>query len=143
MALRECPHSDTLPFVRCSPIPPWFMICVLVARLVLGELAHAMPMPPETGAPNATLSSGAAACPQHTHASEDSAAQTDQHSQHQKPAAPSKDCCKSGGCLCLHASVIVAALPMIAPASLDRGTAMICTPGLVHPRIDRLFRPPA
>jgi len=140
-SLREWLHSDTLPSVRRSPVQFWFVICLLVVRLVLGEFAHAMPHQAE--APNTAVNSGeAAACPQHAHAADDRASQMDQQSQSEKPGQ-TKDCCKAGGCLCLHASAIVASSSVIASTSLDRSTAIICTLGLVQRRIDRLFRPPA
>jgi hypothetical protein len=140
--LREWLHSDTLPSVRRSPVQFWFVICLLVVRLVLGEFAHAMPHPVE--APNAAMNSGeAAACPQHARAADDRASKTDQQSQSEKPGHQTKDCCKAGGCLCLHTSAIVASSSVTASTSLDRSTAIICTPGLVQSRIDRLFRPPA
>jgi hypothetical protein len=128
--------------VRRSTVQFWFVICLLVVRLVLGEFAHAIPHQLE--APNAAMNSDeAVACPQHAHAADDRASKTDQRSQSEKPGSQTKDCCKAGGCLCLHASAIVASSSMTASTSLDRSTAIICTLGLVQSRIDRLFRPPA
>jgi hypothetical protein len=137
-------RSIRLFLVRHSPVQFWFVICLLVVRLVLGEFAHAMPH--QAGAPSVSVSSGeATACPGHAHASSDGASMTGQHSPHEKPASQTKDCCKASGCQCpcLHASVIVSSSSMVVPVSLDRSATIICTLGPVQDRIDRLFRPPA
>lgn len=107
---------------------------MLVSRLVIGELGHAMPM--THGASHAqeiaVVQSDPAACSDHELASADD-------------TSPSKECCKTGECECPCLHVPCAALDAITigPADLERQPLTSGAQGLMLQRLSGLFRPPA
>ena len=117
----------------------WTLIFMLMARLLIGELGHAMPMTHTAPVDHVAASSmsDSAACSEHD------------SSEHEAPAAHhdsgKQDCCKSGDCECpcLHApcsALDTLVLSPIAPTLLPipHGTDEIPSQ-----RPSGLFRPPA
>jgi hypothetical protein len=114
----------------------WTLILLLMARLVLGELGHAMPLAAMAPLAAATAEvSGEPACAEHeapkTH--------------HSDEAGSEHDCCKSGDCECpcLHA-------PCVALDAVNVNSVSIALPRVPYgadsipaARPCRLFRPPA
>jgi hypothetical protein len=136
----------------------WALIFLLVSRLVIGELGHAMPvshsmdmgqdmthhhqMPVEMPA----AASDPAACPEHEHgASEHSTAHHGGDQAADEQTSSEQDCCKSGECECPCLHLPCAALDALVLNPI--ATPQLRTPpraaGLVSQRPTGLFRPPA
>lgn len=122
----------------------WSLIFLLVARLVIGELGHAMPMNGMTASEAASMTASVAAdCAEH----EAGAMQmpTAHHAGDSMDSADEADCCKSGDCECPCLHVPCAALD--APAFSPIATTLLRLPdgadGLMSQRPSRVFRPPA
>lgn len=138
--------------MRTSPLNYLSIIVLIVSRLILGELAYAMPQ--EAGslvhlAPSTTVV--APHCPEHRNGQPQMQASV--HSEMSDTAQPGvvsthdtqKDCCKSSGCKCPCAHLTAMAVPTLAAASHGIAEARL-GPSVAAPANDRLsalFRPPA
>ncbi|MBL8271304.1 MAG: CopL family metal-binding regulatory protein [Steroidobacter sp.] len=126
----------------------WSLIFLLVARLVIGELGHAMPMNGMSADEHASMAvtavadcaeheAGAMQMPSAHHGGDSIDANGD--------ATGEADCCKSGDCECPCLHVPCAALD--APAFSPIATTLLRLPngadGLISQRPSRVFRPPA
>jgi hypothetical protein len=111
--------SASLPFVNRFAFHYWLVIFAILARLVLGELAHAMPQPPEPTTQE---------CANHTPAN----------------ATDESDCCKSTQCecACIHATEFVGAR---VKADFGRSHLPSLNRFLANASVrpNELFRPPA
>ena len=119
----------------------WALIFMLVSRLVIGELGHAMPMASADDGGTAHHHTMAAEMP-----SSDTAAVSDHASADAATHSSSEqDCCKSGECECpcLHAPCASVDALVLNPIA----TALLRIPpgadGVVSQRPSGLFRPPA
>lgn len=126
------------------------MILLLLARLTIGEFAHAMP---ESG--DAVHSDLAAAaqpheppCPDHT----GKPAKAQQSADSVGPAANAHhgashdtDCCKTAGCkcACVHISAIAMSSFGLSVVLLDQSRVPVSAVGLMQDRLSVLLRPPA
>jgi len=122
----------------------WTLIFLLMARLVVGELGHAMPVASMASLEQATHEvAGEPSCPEHeasshmkgTHPSDDAADHSsDQH-----------DCCKSGDCECpcLHVPCVALDAAIMNPAALSVLLIPYGADTVPSQRPSRLFRPPA
>jgi hypothetical protein len=119
--------------VKRAPFQYWLVIFALLARLVLGEVAHAMPYTEHSIAPAQTQE-----CPDHAQ----NATQDDQRLHHASHGDHS-DCCKGSACEC--ACVHVAAFAGARMKTLDRSELSSSRPTLAsaQQRATGLFRPPA
>lgn len=117
----------------------WALIFLLVSRLIIGELGHAMPMTHgsmthETSHAQevAVVQSDAAACSDHELANTNDTADT-------------QECCKTGECECPCLHVPCAALEAITVgrADLEQQPPTAGAQGLMLQRLSGLFRPPA
>lgn len=117
---------------------------MLMARLVVGELGHAMPVAAMTPLQQATHEmAGEPSCPEHeasaqmpgAHPSDDAA----DHS------ANEHDCCKSGDCLCpcLHVPCVTLDAAVMNPVALTVLRIPYGADTVPAQRPSRLFRPPA
>lgn len=114
--------SDTLALVRRPSFPCWLFIVTILARLVLGEFAHAMPQPAEPATQECS-----------NHVTPDPVT----------PSHDSSDCCKSTQCecACIHGTAF--------EGSHAKGIFGTCHLPLRHSlastqsRPNELFRPPA
>jgi hypothetical protein len=120
--------------VRKLVLQRWALIFLLVSRLVIGELGHAMPMThgPSHAHEIAAVQSDSADCADHEVASA-------------KDTATSQECCKTGECECPCLHVPCAALDAITvgPADLEGQPLTPDAQGLMLQRLSGLFRPPA
>jgi hypothetical protein len=120
--------------VRKIVLQRWALIFLLVSRLVIGELGHAMPMThgPSHAQEIAAAQSDSADCADHEVASA-------------KDTAPSQECCKTGECECpcLHVPCAVLDAITVGPADLDGQPLTPGVQGLMLQRLSGLFRPPA
>lgn len=134
----------------------WALIFLLVSRLIIGELGHAMPMShgmsptPEA----AVLQAAPAACPEHelespndgAHHVDDSGDTSGTQADTQAGTqAGTQDCCKTGECECpcLHVPCAVLESITVGPAVLERQPLTAGAQGLMLQRLSGLFRPPA
>jgi len=141
--LRPPGKDGTLSVVRPSPFKYLSIIVLIVSRLILGELAYAMPQ--ERGSVvDSSLSTTVAApphCPEHL----DAQPQMDASMQDASTQDTQKDCCKSSGCKCPCAHLT--AMVVLSPAATSHGVVeKRLRPSAAAPANDRLnalFRPPA
>jgi hypothetical protein len=128
----------------------WAVIFLLMSKLILGELTHAMPhmaqeMDHSVMAMNEIVTSASAShdappCGSHVQTSSESG-------QSQDPSADdhaAKDCCKGGECACpcLHSPAATAAVPFaMQPVHDDQAAVLVA--GATWHRLSGLFRPPA
>ena len=128
----------------------WAVIFLLVSKLILGQLTHAMPhmgqdMDQSTTAMNEIVTSNSAShdsppCGSHVQTGSESGqsqdASTDDHA--------AKDCCKGGECACpcLHSPAATAAGSFAMQLVHDDQTAVLVEGAAWH-RLSGLFRPPA
>lgn len=123
---------------------------LLVTRLVMGELAHAMPVEGAASAPEHAMATGMSD-PAECHdadASDDAStkAHHGEHSQtHASHAAGEQDCCETGECECPCLHVPCAALDAMTVDSIAATVPRILhgADGVISQRPSRLFRPPA
>jgi hypothetical protein len=119
----------------------WAMTLLLLSRLVLGELAHAVPVSHAPAEPDVVAAgSQNPDCPQHEVAS-GAAGQSDIPSS----PHPHRDCCKSGACECpcMHAPAALVASSIVTSVHVDHGRVMNSANGFACDRLWLLFRPPA
>lgn len=126
----------------------WSIVVLLIARLVLGELANAMPH-------HADLSEGAAVaaqvegmpCPEHAASSPASEGPTgfaDLESKPRGSTAHETHCCKGGcDCACVHASALGMPAVAVHVVALEKHLLSAAALGHTPHRIFLLFRPPA
>jgi hypothetical protein len=122
---------------------------LLVARLVLGELAHAAPHQNESNnvdAPVAAAHAQEAPCPDHATESGVPQVLTDSVDMTSKPHGPGShdtNCCQNAcECACLHLSALAMPVTMNV-AALDQLVIVDAALGHTPDRIFLLFRPPA
>lgn len=125
----------------------WTLIFLLMARLVMGELGHAMPvaaMEPMAHATSATI--GDPACAEHEGGQQSPMSQHGDAADHATAHSDGEhDCCKSGDCECpcLHAPCVALDAAVMSPVEI----ALLDVPHgvdvLTSLRPARLFRPPA
>jgi hypothetical protein len=138
-------HGRYSAAVRTLLLQRWALIFLLVSRLVVGELGHAMPMAAMSSDADemALVADDPAACPEHeqtptnppgAHHPDSSTEAPDQH-----------DCCNTGECECPCLHVPGAALeadianpPYVALHRIPDGLQ-----GLMLRQLADLFRPPA
>lgn len=125
------------------------MVLLLVARLIIGEFAHAMPHDGETVHANTATAaqSHERPCPDHSGKAEtkqsadaDGATANADHG-----ASHDSDCCKTAGCQCLCVHISVIAMPSFGlnVVLLDQSRAPVSADGLLQDRLSVLLRPPA
>ena len=120
----------------------WAVIFLLVSKLILGELTHAMPH--EATALNEVVTSVDASqetppCGSHVQSGSESAQSQDSSVEH-----ATKDCCKGGECACpcLHSPAAVAGISYVMQLTHDDQIAVLIQ-GVTWHRSSGLFRPPA
>ena len=115
----------------------WALIFLLIGRLVMGELGHAMPMP--NGHEAAATAQEQPACPEHKATAQpaDEAIAADAHE--------TPDCCKTGDCECPCLHVPCAGLDSVLASSSAAELRPIPAgiEGLTPQRPTQVFRPPA
>jgi hypothetical protein len=135
--------------VQRHPFQHLSILLLLIARLVLGELAHAVPQQNEstTGDTPAAAHSEEVPCPDHAASKSDAPeVLTDRGEATAKPhGAESHDtnCCENAcDCACLHLSALT--MPAtVSVAALDELLVGAAALGHTPDRIFLLFRPPA
>jgi hypothetical protein len=147
-SLRAAAAACSLAAVRRFLWQRWMLIFLLMARLVIGEMGHAMPVTGMAPLAQATTEMATeAACPEHesgpkqhpvTHhgdAADDATAHSD--GEH--------DCCKSGDCECpcLHVPCVALDATMMNPVSIALLRIPHGADSVTATRPSRLFRPPA
>lgn len=116
----------------------WAVIFLLVSKLILGELTHAMPqMDHSAAAMNEEIVTLA-------HASHDSPPCGEHAQDTNSDDHATKNCCKGGECACpcLHTPAAVTAVPSIMQLTHDDQAAVLVQ-GATLRRSSGLFRPPA
>lgn len=130
--------------VRKIVLQRWALIFLLVSRLVIGELGHAMPTMHGTSHAEeaAMIQSDPAVCPEHELGPSGEGAR---HAADPRDAADTRQCCKSGECECpcLHVPGAAVESITVGPADLDREPPAVGIHGLMLQRLSSLFRPPA
>lgn len=131
----------------------WPIILLLVARLIVGEFAHAMP-----GGGEMAHAVAADKAQPHEPACPDNADKTAGVKQSTPSADPpgrtvnadhgashDTDCCKTAACECLCAHITAIATPSLTVSSalLDQSRVPASADGLMLNRLSALFRPPA
>ncbi|HEY0684587.1 MAG TPA: CopL family metal-binding regulatory protein [Steroidobacter sp.] len=119
---------------------------LLVTRLFMGELGHAMPMGAMDVAEPAisAMEGDSAACPEHDSGSAEmpTAHHADASADH---SSAKQDCCETGNCECPCLHVPCAALDAIILNPVAATSLLIShgTNGVISQRPSGLFRPPA
>jgi hypothetical protein len=122
----------------------WTLIFLLMARLVIGELGHAMPVTPMAPVQHATHEmSRELPCAEH----EAGAQMPDSHASEAAAdhASNEHDCCKSGDCECpcLHVPCVALDAAVMNPVALSLLRIPYGADSVPAERPFRLFRPPA
>ncbi|MFC4307713.1 CopL family metal-binding regulatory protein [Steroidobacter flavus] len=122
----------------------WTPIFLLMARLVIGELGHAMPMAAMSPLEPTTVGmAGDPACAEHD--SGGMAHQDDVSNDAGTHSGGEHDCCKSGDCECpcLHLPCVALDAAVLSPVSLALLSIPHGAETVTSLRPSRLFRPPA
>ena len=130
------------------------LIFLLVSRLVVGELGHAMPMASmsSASAEMTLVAEDPAACPEHEPASNgENSAHPSAHASAQNfgddvtDASDSHDCCKTGECECpcLHVPCAALEAAIVSQPYLELHRIPDGIQGLMLRQLSGLFRPPA
>lgn len=125
------------------------MILLLVARLIMGEFAHAMPHDHKpVAADSAVVAQGQEApCPDHAGKSAHAMQSVDSEpiAKVHSGASHDTDCCKTAGCQCLCVHISAIAMPFLGlnVVLLDQSRVPVSADGLIQDRLSALFRPPA
>jgi len=124
----------------------WSIVLLLIARLVLGEFAHAMPHQNESDV-SAAAQVQAVPCPDHGakpgegHRSMDSGEAT---AKAHDAGSHDTNCCKTAcNCPCLHLSTMAMPSAIVNVAAADQRGFPTDALGHTPDRITLLFRPPA
>lgn len=127
----------------------WSIVVLLIARLVLGEFANAMPRHADLG----EIEAGVAAqtdsmpCPDHAASSPASEAPTDFADLADKPhdsTVHETHCCNGAcDCACVHASALAMPAAAVNMVALEKHLASAAALGHTPHRTFLLFRPPA
>lgn len=126
----------------------WAVIFLLVSKLILGEVTHAMPhmAAPATEMNEIATSVDTPPCADHVQAGSQSDPSQDSNSDDSNGSngPAEKDCCKTGGCACpcLHSPAATAAILFSMQPANESQVAVIAD-GAVWHRSSVLFRPPA
>jgi hypothetical protein len=125
----------------------WTLIFLLMARLVIGELGHAMPAAAMASLEHATTAMAAdPACAEHDASGKQPMAHhgdtSDSATAH---SGNEHDCCKSGDCECpcLHVPCVALDAAVMTPVSITLLAAPHRADAVTAARPSRLFRPPA
>lgn len=123
----------------------WAVVFLLVSKLILGELAHAMPHE-AAAAMNEVVTSahvvhGSPPCGEHV---QTGGAESGQSQDSSADGHATKDCCKGSQCACpcLHSPAAAAAVPFVMQLTHDNQVAVLVDGADCH-RLSALFRPPA
>jgi hypothetical protein len=129
----------------------WAVIFLLMSKLILGELTHAMPhmaqdMDPSATAVNeivtsASTSHDAPPCGNHV---QQTGSKSEQSQDSSSDGHAAKSCCEGGECACpcLHSPAATAAVPFVMQIVHDDRAAVLVKGAAWH-RLSGLFRPPA
>ena len=146
--LSCAPERDRLVLVPRKPSTFWTVVLLLVARLVLGEFAYALPHYSENKA-RVVESVPTGECPDHTDSKQDEQHPADSKSDSQ-PANESTsahhqvECCKTTcDCACVQISPVAAVLPNATPALLSSTDFVGPSVRPFGPVLSGIFRPPA
>lgn len=127
----------------------WSIVVLIIARLVLGEFAHAMPhheKSEHSGLP-AVAQTQEVPCPDHEDAPDATQRSTDTGEHEggvQSDDSHTLHCCNSTcDCPCLHLSALASPAVTFRAAPVHESFVSSPTIGQAPGRIDRLFRPPA
>jgi hypothetical protein len=125
------------------------LIALLLSRLVLGEVAHAMPMASHSSssADMSLVENEPTPCPEHETGSpeQEAAQQVDRSVDASADGSEDHDCCKTGECQCACVHVPAAALDpiMVGILYVHRHRIPDGVHGLMLQQLSTLFRPPA
>jgi hypothetical protein len=127
----------------------WSIVLLVLARLVLGEFAHAMPHeePSNDWQVAAAEHAQELPCPDHAGTSDSSESPTDSEdltSKSHDPASHSTHCCQNScDCACLHLSALAISNVTAGVATTEQHLIPAAQLGHTPDRIFLLFRPPA
>lgn len=132
--------------VRCVTLKLWSVAVLLVARMVLGEFAHALPQ--HTDEQTATAESSVAVdCPDHAESDEEHPTGNESASHTTNESSSThhgSDCCKTTcECACVHITPVAGVLPNATLGMLN--SMNIAGPSVrpFGPVLSGIFRPPA
>jgi hypothetical protein len=121
----------------------WTLVFLLMARLVIGELGHAMPVAAMESLTQATSAmAGDPACAEHDGGMSHHGDAADDASTHSNGE---HDCCKSGDCECpcLHVPCVALDAAVMNPVAISVLRIPQGTDSVTSLRPSGLFRPPA
>jgi len=134
--------------VRRHTLQRWSIVLLLVARLIIGEFAHAMPHNVAAGHADAVVAaqSHEPPCPDHTGKTAGARQPADSvgpTAAADNGAPHDTDCCNTAACKCVHISAIATPSLAVNFAFLDQSGVPVFADGLMQDRLSALFRPPA